>query len=207
MSWIQTYCGERFLLIAPHQGHVWLADIAHALSLQCRFNGHSRAFYSVAQHSVLVASLAPPELRLEALLHDAAEAYLGDVVTPLKEFLEHLAPGVRSLEEAILGAVHRRFGLTCDWPTGYARVDSTVKQADRLALAIERRDLFFDELEWDAPLPVPPGEVDVHDCWRPWKAEEIYYDAVLACLDEGHKYLAPDGFGEPHPARRRTMIC
>ncbi len=207
MSWIQTYTGERFLLIAPHQGHVWLADIAHALAQQCRFNGHTRTFYSVAQHSLLVASLAPDELRLEALLHDAAEAYLGDIVTPLKHFLEHLSPGFAGLEKGVLGAIHRRFGLGCQWPSGLAQVDSTVKQADRLALAIERRDLFYDELDWDAPLPAPPGDVTVHDCWPAEKAEICYFDAVAALLTEKHQYLAPDSFGEPHPGRRRTMVC
>jgi len=89
MSQILTYTGKHVDLAAPNPVMIDPRDISHALSHQCRFNGHCREFYSVAQHSVLVAYLLPPELKLAGLLHDAPEAFLGDVVQPLKALMKH----------------------------------------------------------------------------------------------------------------------
>lgn len=86
-AWVQTYTGKRFVLASPDAAAVCIDDIAHSLSLQCRFNGHTREFYSVAQHSLLVASLLPGRAALYGLLHDASEAYTGDIVTPVKSTL------------------------------------------------------------------------------------------------------------------------
>lgn len=86
-EWILTFSGERFYPFSPAPEEVKTKDIAHALANICRFNGHTRGFYSVAAHSVHVSRLVPPEFALEALLHDAAEAYVGDMVRPLKRGL------------------------------------------------------------------------------------------------------------------------
>ncbi|MEM4379972.1 MAG: hypothetical protein QXL01_04720, partial [Thermoplasmatales archaeon] len=83
--WIETYSGKKFDYLA--QSELDIEDIAHALSNLCRFNGHTRVFYSVAEHSVNVSSMVPPELKIAALLHDAAEAYIGDVPSPLKQLI------------------------------------------------------------------------------------------------------------------------
>lgn len=84
---ILTYTGLHFPLLKPEYFHFNILDIAHALSQLCRFTGHTSSFYSVAQHSVMVASLVPADQALAALMHDAAEAYLGDVSSPLKALL------------------------------------------------------------------------------------------------------------------------
>jgi len=91
---------------APEQ--IDIADIAHALSNICRFGGHSCHFYSVSQHSVLVAALAPPHLRREALMHDAAEAYLGDVIKPLKNIL---GTAYTDIEDRFEMVICDKFGL------------------------------------------------------------------------------------------------
>jgi len=82
---VSTKSGRRVALLNPSPSQIVIGDIAHGLAHQCRFNGQTSKFYSVAQHSVLVASILPRELRLAGLLHDASETYLGDVVQPLKE--------------------------------------------------------------------------------------------------------------------------
>ncbi len=83
-------------------------DIAAGLSKICRFAGQIQYFYSVAQHSVIVSRLAPPELKMVALLHDAAEAYLGDVVKPLKNLL---GQAYTDIEESFERAIFERFDL------------------------------------------------------------------------------------------------
>ena len=104
-------------------------DIAHSLSRIGRFNGHTRWpwIYSVAQHSCQVARRLPDDLALEGLLHDAAEAYIGDITRPLKKLLEALAPGVlKSIESDIERAVALQFGLTYPWPEQLHQVDRHV---------------------------------------------------------------------------------
>src|SRR4051812_31750950 len=82
--YIQTYSGTEFWPLSPKAADVKLIDIAHALSNKCRFAGHCREFYSVAQHSVLVSRQLPDEFKLWGLLHDAGEAYFADIPNPIK---------------------------------------------------------------------------------------------------------------------------
>ena len=98
MTWVQTYSGVAFELLAPRAEDVRAADLAHALAYSCRFGGHTRSHYSVAQHSVLVAALVWHRTRdlgatLLGLLHDAHEAYTGDIKKPVKWAIEAVAPG------------------------------------------------------------------------------------------------------------------
>ena len=74
-SWLQTYTGKKFYPFDPREEEVDILDIAHALSQLCRFGGHTKEFYSVAEHCVLVSMCCPSEVKLLGLLHDAAEAY------------------------------------------------------------------------------------------------------------------------------------
>jgi hypothetical protein len=136
-EWIQTYCGLRFDPMHPQWDYVNIMDIAHALSNQCRFSGHTNWFYSVAQHSVLVSEHCAPEEALYGLLHDAAEAYLVDLPRPIKQALR--ARGIRvfdQMEFRIREAIFRRFGLE-------NRIPESVKLADELLLATEAQDLMF----------------------------------------------------------------
>ncbi len=130
MTWITTGSGGRFDYEAPELTEIHISDIAHALSQLCRFTGHTRRFYSVAQHSVLVSHLVPPEHALAGLLHDAHEAFVGDMATPLKD----LVPDYRVIEARAWEAVAARLGVDPILP-------ACVKRADIIALATERRDL------------------------------------------------------------------
>jgi 5'-deoxynucleotidase YfbR-like HD superfamily hydrolase len=129
--YVSTYLGNRFFLTRPHIDDVAIEDIAHGLAYQCRFNGQTSAFYSVAQHSLMVMGLVPESEYLPALLHDAAEAYLGDMVKPLK----NLFPEFSSIEARVMEIIGHRFGVDL------TRLHPAIKEADLVALATEKRDL------------------------------------------------------------------
>ena len=128
--YVSTFLGNRFYPLEPRIDHVAIEDIAHGLAYQCRFNGQTQEFYSVAQHSLIVATLVPADLRLAALLHDAAEAYLGDMVKPLKVLL----PAFSAIEDEVSAIIATAFGLDF---SDYG----PIKRADLIALATEKRDL------------------------------------------------------------------
>lgn len=151
---IETMRGRRFYVLDPRPEEVFIGDIAHSVSQLCRFTGHTRTFYSVAQHCVLVSNLVEPWLALDGLLHDASEAYINDLSRPLKIALDTVAPGVmRGIEDKIHEAIAERFGTI--FPH-----HPSVKEADNIALATERRDLMSSTEEW-AGLPDPDPDVIV----------------------------------------------
>ncbi len=129
--WFITSSGKKIFVRDPRPEVIDIEDIAHALSMLCRFGGHCLRFYSVAQHSVHVSQLVPPGQKLRALLHDASEAYLGDVIRPLKRELSSV---YGPLEKQWERAICQRFGID-PFPS------SVVKRADIVALVTERRDL------------------------------------------------------------------
>ncbi|RLC88683.1 MAG: hypothetical protein DRJ03_02060 [Chloroflexi bacterium] len=132
-GWFQTSTGTQFTLPNFNPRLIDIEDIAHALSQQCRFNGHTWNFYSVAEHSVRVSKEVPVEDRLWGLLHDASEAYLGDVVKPLKVLL----PDYQKMEDDLMRVICGVFDLP-------SRMPESVKRADLVLLATERRDMTFD---------------------------------------------------------------
>lgn len=158
-TWIQTFpTGTAFDLANPRAPDIHLEDVAHALSMLCRFTGHVRWHYSVAQHAVLVAEIVEataPEFAFEALHHDDGEAYYGDRSTPLKEAQAYHAnatrEGVDYVEAGVDAAVSARFSLR--WTPECRRV---VKAADLIALVTERRDLLGEcPREWFPGAPAP----------------------------------------------------
>lgn len=165
---MQTFTGKLIDLANFQESDVRLPDIAHALSLINRFTGHSKVPYSVAQHSVMVSRLTEPENALWGLLHDASEAYLGDVATPLKNML----PGYRDLEEHVQRAIASAFRLR--WP-----MPPDVKAADVRALMAEKRDLIPGDHDWGIDVEPHCGPVLPY-CWTQAKRlfEERYKELV-----------------------------
>jgi 5'-deoxynucleotidase YfbR-like HD superfamily hydrolase len=182
MSWIQTFSGKDFSFAYPRIDDIDLVDIAHSLSMQCRFNGHVQRFYSIAEHSywasIRAADLAAAKVRsgeinqkhgvaitITALFHDAAEAYVGDMVRPLKKLrgMELFS----EIEDKIIGIIQQKYGFPVD-PIARA----IVKQADNEMLAIEQRDLMSPcTRTWEGMLPIPePSFVEI-ECWSPEVAE------------------------------------
>lgn len=134
--WIQTFTGRKFFPAAPSPDDVHIEDIAHALSMLCRYGGHCRQFYSVAEHSLHASFFVPPADALWALLHDASEAYLVDVPRPVKPLLG----GYRDLEAGIMRAVCTRFGLAPEEPPAVSRVDRALlfdERTQNMAVAPE----------------------------------------------------------------------
>jgi len=142
---IDTYCGIDFHPFNPVPSMVVIEDIAHALSNLCRFSGHCISYYSVSQHSVLVASILPQELKLAGLLHDASEAYLQDIPSPIKRSPEFKM--YRDLEANVEAVIAQKFGYK--FP-----LDPRVKEADCILLATEKRDLMPYQTRTECkPLP------------------------------------------------------
>jgi hypothetical protein len=127
---IITYNGITFWPLDPRIDEVNIEDIAHSLSMQCRFNGHLRCFYSVSEHSVRVAAQCSPENALWGLLHDASEAYLTDLPAPIKEEM----PDYKKMERIVQAVICEKFGLPIDEP-------AEVKKNDIILRVTEMRDL------------------------------------------------------------------
>ena len=104
---LQTYTGKVLRPLDPWPGDFCIEDIAWSLAHQCRYNGHTKLFYSVATHCMLVAFFLPPSLKLEGLLHDASEAYLTDLPSPLKQQM----PEYRKIEARVEDAIETQYRL------------------------------------------------------------------------------------------------
>lgn len=166
MTWMQTRDGHAVDLLRPDLSALTIEEVAHALARISRFSGHTRGehIYSVAQHSVHVYEHAAS---LEGLLHDAHEAILGDITSPVKAALRALGgtSALDTLDGGLAAAVRQRFGAATSMPR-------PVKVADLRMLATERRDLLGPEaLPWN--LRVDGHQVEPYD-WhvRPWTIAE-----------------------------------
>lgn len=123
---IRTFSGKYMNVFAPTLDMICIEDIAHALSMLCRFGGHSSQFYSVAQHSILCTDLVDTPLKLEALMHDAAEAYLVDLPSPIK----HRMTEYKTIEDNLMKVIAKKFGLVYPFP-------EVIHNADRDMLKYE----------------------------------------------------------------------
>jgi hypothetical protein len=144
-------------------------DIARALANQCRFGGHARVFYSVAQHSVIVSELVEArggdvEDAFAALMHDATEAYLGDMPHPIKHRSE-LGSAFKAAEDDLERVIRDRFGIKADVPE--------IKRVDRALLATERRAFSDESWHWPELEGVEPLELELV-AWAPDKAAEAF---------------------------------
>lgn len=141
-DWFQTHNGIKFYPLDPRTEEIQIGDIAHALARVCRFGGHTREFYSVAQHCLLVSRIVSEEWALEGLLHDASEAYLGDMVRPLKLQMHDYYVAEQNLERVIA----EKFGLLFPW-------SAEIKAADNTVLITEKRDLLEVDVPWSWSVP------------------------------------------------------
>jgi hypothetical protein len=157
-DWMQTATGRQFWPLDPRPEEIHIEDIAAALSKLCRYGGHCKRFYSVAEHCVLMAHAAPDGLHLAALLHDASEAYLSDVIRPIKRHLTNYERIEADLEKAIA----RRFCLA--WP-----MPAFVKRMDNMIL-VDERDQAMRKPPADWSLSEPALGVQLQ-FWTPEKAE------------------------------------
>jgi 5'-nucleotidase len=148
---IMLASGRRFDFLNPHGSDFDIEDIAHGLAHICRYSGQCRAFYSVAEHSILVADTAE-DFAYEALLHDAAEAFIGDVTRPFKQIL----PEYKRIEAAVEDAIIERFGMD-------RRFKDIVKRADLRVLAAEQAQVLMAPgcADWAAEAGINPAPIQV----------------------------------------------
>ena len=186
-AWVQTTSGGKVDLLDPRPSQINLIDIARSLSRIPRFNGHTRnnAPWSVAAHSMLVADIvasgAPTDgqLILAALLHDAHEAYIGDLISPMKVALGHATMQTwRRIEQTLQAAIHDVFGLPAELPHDWA---TRIKHADLQALELERRRFMMPCARAWGDLPAPPPGMAI---WlgRPGDDEGAFTDRALKLL-------------------------
>lgn len=168
MTWIQTLDGAAFDLLEPAAEKIDPNTIAVCLARTCRFKGHCREFYSVAQHSLLVESLVLDDaLRLPALLHDAHECLdgFGDIARPAKYLNDTVRRFLKEHQRLVNVQIAKRFGIN---PNYFEH--EQIAQADAVALATERRDIMGPcDREWsEMPAPSPVLFVE------PWSIDESY---------------------------------
>lgn len=194
--WIQTHLGLAFDLAVPERSMVDVADVAHALGNICRYTGHTRRFYSVAQHCVLgaraiitgsverteLARLTVPQklLALQVLCHDAHEAYVGDVSSPLKWAIDHRGPASRPVDKRVQAVVLEALGVRPVFA-------NEVKEADIRMLMTEKAQLLGTPPEpWAFDAPPYRGVISP---WSPSRAQEEWVWAWCALTGEDLRLL------------------
>jgi hypothetical protein len=167
-AWMLTHTGRQFWPLSPRAEDLDLVDIAHALSLQCRYNGHTSRFYSVAEHCVLVSQSVPEEFAAWGLLHDAAEAYIGDLIRPIKRSM----PSFCAADDQLTALIAERFGLDG------TEIPAAVHHADARILLTERAELLNMSTghRWDEYVEgLEPLDVEVVGV-APQVAEQAFLD-------------------------------
>lgn len=180
--WIATYTGRKFHLLDPHPDEVDIRDIAHSLSMLCRYTGHVRRFYSVAEHCVRLARhpMQPwegesREFRADLLMHDATEAYLSDISRPLKSLL----PEYQRIERRAWRTIAEKFGLAVDPPVEVKVWDKRILTDETMAL------LPPNSPPWPGMLPALGVRVPSVNAGGPETWEDRFLDCARSFLDCG----------------------
>jgi hypothetical protein len=163
-DWLQTNNGGKFHVANPAPEEIDVRDIAHALSMLCRYSGHCKNFYSVAEHCCHIYDWLPVEYKLEGLMHDASEAYLVDIPRPIKPYLNNYY----DLEKRIMAVIAMKYGFP-------GLMTERVKEADNRILRDERyQNMMITDVpdeEWGCPLPA----LDITlKYWSPKRAEKEF---------------------------------
>jgi len=176
-GWIRTYSGGWFQPLDPDPEGINIRDIAHSLANQCRWTGHTRSFFSTAQHCVIVSRIVEErflaedgrrtararQLAMDGLMHDSSEAYLSDIARPVKRHPD-FGPFYKTAEDRLQRAVSERFGLS--WP-----IPEEVLEADDACMWAEKRDLMPHD-EQDVVFDgVHAGRIRP---WLPHRAEQAF---------------------------------
>jgi 5'-deoxynucleotidase YfbR-like HD superfamily hydrolase len=168
-AFIATASGKKFFLLEPRLEDIDIYDIAHALALQCRWTGHTKYHYSIAQHSYYCSFIGPDSEAFDRLMHDAAEAYIGDMNRPLKHYTQ---AGIfyRKVEANVQAAIAQRFGFSVVEPI-------SVKLADNSMLYIEKDQITnakFEEAQvWESYKEDAVVRVSIEE-WTPAKAKQMF---------------------------------
>lgn len=155
---IRTYTGKVFDLAILDPDSIDIEDIAHGLAYAPRFAGQLERFYSVAQHSYFASMNVEPQNRLAALLHDASEAYMGDMPSPFKKIM----PDYVRLENNLMGVIAKKYGF--DWP---------------LPEEVKKVDEYMFQVEWNG---LVMGLLPIHS-WSPQVAKSMFLEAFYCCIN------------------------
>lgn len=170
-DWMQVNSGARFYPLDVRPEDINPRDIAHALSLLCRYGGHVDRFYSVAEHCVLMSEVVAPEFALHALLHDATEAYVVDVPRPVKRYLTNY----QNIEDDVWLAITEHFGID-------PRLPLEVTEADNRIILTERNALMSNaEKRWAMDEIYTPLPVEVIGLSSEF-IEDVYYKRLMELI-------------------------
>lgn len=162
--WIETFTGKTFYFLDPKPETIDIRDIAHSLAYTCRYTGHSKRFYSVAEHSLYVSYLAANPLA--GLLHDASEAYITDIASPIKPYLNNY----KELEDNLMLRIAGVFGF--DYP-----LDVDIKDCDATQLKTEAKYLLPSKgLTWAHMYPTKREHGIKPQCMSPEEAEQAFLE-------------------------------
>ena len=165
---ILLFGGSYFDFEAPETSAFTIEDIAHGLAMTCRFAGQCSRFYSVAQHCVHLSENVPPEHAYQGLMHDAAEAFVGDMAKPLKVML----PEFSAIEKSVEAVVFKRFNVSTPLPT-------TIKEADILMLVTEQHQLMKNRDDWEYCRGRTPLDFQIPS-WSPGIAKSRFLKRFIA---------------------------
>lgn len=173
----ETASGALVDLLAPSPDDISFYDIARSLSRLNRYNGHAGG-YTVAQHSCIVASFLPEEIRVHGLLHDAPEYAVGDVTSPMKLALSKACPSFRPafklIEQGFKVAIYAKAGIALPTP----EIEAQVRHADLVALATEQREIMNSPNVWNLPVPASNRRIRAVDATA---AFLMFTDALAEC--------------------------